>query len=167
MRTQPPTSHTSAPSEDAAEEVKHRPALVRATLAVLSYPHAMRPFQAVRSADIDQVRAWLSMLERPSDVDQQMELYTYTAFSLACALGLVDIVTLLLEHERDGHRVDTLVPNYQGLTGWDLAKDLARHSEDKERFEAINELLESHAERHGKLRLEKERNRSRLSLIHI
>ena len=80
-------SHRCRLSEDVAEEVKHRPALVQATLAVLSYPHAMRPFQAVRSADIDQVRAWLSMLERPSDVDQQMELYTYTAFSLACALG--------------------------------------------------------------------------------
>ena len=36
---------------------RDRPALVQATLAVLSYPHAMRPFQAVRSADIDQVRA--------------------------------------------------------------------------------------------------------------
>ena len=126
------TPRLPPPPEDVAEEVKHRPALVQATLTVLSYPHAMRPFQAVRSADIDQVRAWLSMLERPSDVDQQMELYTYTAFSLACALGLVDIVTLLLEHEQDGHRVDTLVPNYQGLTGWDLAKDLARHSSSPE-----------------------------------
>ena len=71
-------------------------------------------------------------------------------------------MTLLLEHERDGHRVDTLVPNYQGLTGWDLAKDLARHSEDKERFEAIGDLLESHAEQHSKLRLEKERKKKEL-----
>ena len=40
----------------------------------------------------------------------------------------------------------------------------ARHSfwkRDKERFEAIDALLESHADHHGKLRLEKERNRSR------
>ena len=75
-------------------EVKHRPALVQATLTVLSYPHAMRPFQAVRSADIDQVRAWLSMLERPSDVETTA---MGAAFAAGLAVGVWDSTEALTE----------------------------------------------------------------------
>ena len=43
------------------------------------------------------MRAWLALLERPSDINQQMDLYNYTAFSLACEEGHSAIAELLIE----------------------------------------------------------------------
>lgn len=67
-----------------AEDVKANPAIVPATLTVLGYPQERRPFLAVHSGDIMQVQAWLALLDRPRDIDVQMELYQVRVCSLAC-----------------------------------------------------------------------------------
>ena len=67
-----------------AEDVKANRAIVPATLTVLGYPQERRPFLAVHSGDIMQVQAWLALLDRPRDIDVQMELYQVRVCSLAC-----------------------------------------------------------------------------------
>jgi len=67
-----------------AEDVKANRAIVPATLTVLGYPQERRPFLAVHSGDIMQVQAWLALLDRPRDIDVQMELYQVCVCSLAC-----------------------------------------------------------------------------------
>ena len=61
--------------------------LSAATLAVLGYPPEMRPFRAVQSGKRIELEAWLQLLERPRDMNQELELFGYNAFSLACDLG--------------------------------------------------------------------------------
>ena len=66
-----------------AEDVKTNRAIVPATLTVLGYPQERRPFLAVHSGDIMQVQAWLALLDRPRDIDVQMELYQVRVLSLS------------------------------------------------------------------------------------
>ena len=94
------------------------PALISATRKVLSYPLERRPFFAVHSADIVQVKAWLALLERPQDINVQMPTFQYTAFSLACEEGHCEIAELLVMKQ-----ADTSLPNHVGLTGLDMAID--------------------------------------------
>ena len=85
----------------------------------------MRPFLAVQSGELIQLEAWLHLLERPRDMNQELELFGYNVFSLACDLGHLDMVRHLLELCIEGQRIDTSADNFLGLTGWDLAKEYA------------------------------------------
>ena len=61
-----------ARAEDIAEDVKAQPELSAATLAVLSYQPEMRPFLAVQSGKQIELEAWLQLLERPRDMNQEL-----------------------------------------------------------------------------------------------
>ena len=129
----------------------------------------MRPFLAVQSGKRIELEAWLQLLERPRDMNQELELFGYNAFSLACDLGHLDMVRHLLELCIDGdQRIDTSAVTFLGLTGWDLAKEYAAQlPEDQSRQEIVALLEEwSHKEHFGpddpnKLREEAKRNLSR------
>ena len=145
-------------AEDTVEVVKANPEIVPATRKVLSYEQDMRPFYAVYSGDIVQLKAWLALRERPQDINLQMRLFNYTAFSLACYLGQRDMVELLL---KEG--ADTSVPNYLGLTGRDLARAMNdQHPADGQRAELRELLRKWSMENPGHpLAIERVRNRSR------
>ena len=129
----------------------------------------MRPFLAVQSGKQIELEAWLQLLERPRDMNQELELFGYNVFSLACDLGHLDMVRHLLELCIDGdQRIDTSAVTFLGLTGWDLAKEYAAQlPEDQSRQEIVALLEEwSHKEHFGpddpnKLREEAKRNLSR------
>ena len=142
-------------AEDTVEVVKANPESVPTTRKVLSYEQDMRPFYAVFSGEIVQLKAWLTLRER---IDLQMRLFNYTAFSLACYLGHRDAVKLLLEEG-----ADTSVPNYLGLTGRDLARTMKdQHPDDGQRAE-LRELLRKWSMENPShsLAIEEKRNRSR------
>ena len=129
----------------------------------------MRPFRAVQSGKRIELEAWLQLLERPRDMNQELEYFNYNVFSLACDLGHLDMVRHLLELCLDGgQRIDTSAVTFLGLTGWDLAKEYAAQlPEDQSRQEIVALLEEwSHKEHFGpddpnKLREEAKRNLSR------
>ena len=129
----------------------------------------MRPFLAVQSGKRIELEAWLQLLERPRDMNQELELFGYNVFSLACDLGHLDMVRHLLELCLDGNqRIDTSAAPFLGLTGWDLAKEYAAQLPEDQNRQEIVALLEewSHKEHFGpddpnKLREEAKRNLSR------
>ena len=127
------------------------------------------PFRAVQSGKRIELEAWLQLLERPRDMNQELELFGYNAFSLACDLGHLDMVRHLLELCLDGdQRIDTSAVTFLGLTGWDLAKEYAAQLPEDQSRQEIAALLEewSRKEHFGpddpnKLREEAKRNLSR------
>ena len=133
----------------------------------------MRPFRAVQSGKRIELEAWLQLLERPRDMNQELELFGYNAFSLACDLGHLDMVRHLLELCLDGdQRIDTSAVTFLGLTGWDLAKEYAAQLPEDQSRQEIAALLEewSHKEHFGpddpnKLREEAKRNISRPPVV--
>ena len=79
-----------------------------------------------------------------------MDLYNYTAFSLACEEGHSAIAELLIEKG-----ANTSVPNHHGLTGLDMVRGQAKHA-------AMRKTLEKYTEQRGhSLYDEERRNLSR------
>ena len=150
-------------AEDTVEVVKANPEFVPATRKVLSYEQDMRPFYAVYSDEIVQLKAWLALRERPQDIDLQMRLFNYTAFSLACYLGHRDMVELLLNQLNPKEGADTSVPNYLGLTGRDLARAMHKQHPDEGQRAELRELLRKWSMEFPdkSLAIEEKRNRSR------
>ena len=86
-----------------------------------------------------------------------MELYQYTAFSLACEEGLCVIAELLIEKD-----ANTSIPNHVGETGMDMARGQARPRPHEPRRMELTEMLERWAGKDGhRLQREQQRNRSR------
>ena len=106
-------------------------------------------------------------------MNQELELFGYNAFSLACDLGHLDMVRHLLELCLDGdQRIDTSAVTFLGMTGWDLAKEYAAQLPEDQNRQEIAALLEewSHKEHFGpddpnKLREEAKRNLSRPPVV--
>ena len=94
---------------------------VLATVQLLQYAPKYRPFFAVHSESKVDVLAWLALRENTRDIDMQMPVYNYTAFSQACERGLCDIVQLLLDEG-----ANTSIPNHLGLTGRDIVEEQAK-----------------------------------------
>eukprot|EP01046_Picozoa_sp_COSAG06_P036647 COSAG06_NODE_4061_length_4614_cov_54.126247_1_plen_1257_part_10 len=114
--------------------------------ALRAYHHTWlsrnRQFRAAWTGNTEKIKLWLSMLSSPAGVNVRMEVYNYTAFSIACETNQIEAVRLLVAEQ-----CDTSIKNYLGLTGKECAEraghtavvDLLKEFADSGRHEGLAE----------------------------